>query len=131
MWALGNISGDSPEFRDMVISAGAVAPVLEHMKPLMTSREDIVYLRNVAWALSNFCRGKPFVNHKEVGDGPAIASPSGKAFHLNGPTAGNHPAARRDGMGCALRQISLHVGAAIHQGCRDWLAASLRPTEPR
>jgi len=68
VWALGNISGDSPELRDLVIAAGAVAPVLEHMQPLVSSRADIVYLRNVAWALSNFCRGKPFVDHTKMGD---------------------------------------------------------------
>ena len=66
MWALGNISGDSPALRDMVITAGAVPPVLDHIQPLMGSRADIVYLRNAAWTLSNFCRGKPFVDHTKV-----------------------------------------------------------------
>ena len=55
IWALGNIVGDSPRWRDSVLSFDAMTLLLESFVDL--SRESLV--RNAAWTLSNFCRGKP------------------------------------------------------------------------
>ena len=56
VWALGNISGDSPHCRDLVINAGAMMPLLAVLR---RSSGKPTILRNAAWTLSNFCRGKP------------------------------------------------------------------------
>jgi hypothetical protein len=54
VWGLGNIAGDSADFRDKVLNAGAMQPLLE----LCTDGASITVLRNCAWTLSNFCRGQ-------------------------------------------------------------------------
>jgi len=56
VWALGNIAGDSPKLRDLVLSSNALEPLLRQLDP-NTSRMSM--LRNATWTLSNFCRGKP------------------------------------------------------------------------
>lgn len=54
-WCLGNIAGDGPALRDLVLDAGAMQPLIANvMQPASTS-----LLNNCVWALSNFCRGKP------------------------------------------------------------------------
>jgi hypothetical protein len=55
VWALGNIAGDSPLCRDMVLSAGALHPLLN----ILAESKKITMVRNATWTLSNFCRGKP------------------------------------------------------------------------
>lgn len=54
IWAPGRISGDNSYCRDLVLNAGALAPLVE----LLTHAHQLGILRNAAWALSNFCRGK-------------------------------------------------------------------------
>ena len=54
-WALGNIAGDGPVCRDLVLAAGALAPLLG----LLDDNNKLSMLRNATWALSNFNRGKP------------------------------------------------------------------------
>ena len=55
VWALGNIAGDSPECRDIVLHTGALVPLLSQL----SAHSKLSMLRNATWTLSNFCRGKP------------------------------------------------------------------------
>eukprot|EP00002_Diphylleia_rotans_P005332 TRINITY_DN14463_c0_g1_i1.p1 TRINITY_DN14463_c0_g1~~TRINITY_DN14463_c0_g1_i1.p1 ORF type:complete len:548 (-),score=125.95 TRINITY_DN14463_c0_g1_i1:415-2058(-) len=55
IWGLGNIAGDSPRFRDLVLQSGIMAPHLALFRP----DSKLSILRNATWALSNLCRGKP------------------------------------------------------------------------
>ncbi|KAG8196256.1 hypothetical protein JTE90_023812 [Oedothorax gibbosus] len=54
VWALGNIIGDGPDFRDYVIKLGVVSPLLNFIKPDI----PLPFLRNVTWVIVNLCRSK-------------------------------------------------------------------------
>lgn len=54
-WCLGNIAGDCRTLRDVVLSSGAMQPLLQNI----TQPANKSLLDNCVWTLSNFCRGKP------------------------------------------------------------------------
>ncbi|KAI5185958.1 hypothetical protein NEHOM01_1181 [Nematocida homosporus] len=59
VWALGNISGDGEEARDLVIRGGVTEPLLGLIGMAMNNRETFLgFLKNLIWALSNTNRGR-------------------------------------------------------------------------
>ncbi|XP_074266481.1 importin subunit alpha-1-like [Silene latifolia] len=62
--ALGNTAGDSPKWRDYVLSLGALPPLLA----LFNENDKLPVLRKSTWTLSNFCRSKPRPSCEQTSD---------------------------------------------------------------
>jgi hypothetical protein len=63
IWGIGNIAGDGPRIRDIVIAAGAVNPIADLLDQVQNGSS---FTRNASWTLSNFCRGRPAPNLDSV-----------------------------------------------------------------
>ena len=63
IWGIGNIAGDGPRIRDIVIDAGAVDPIADILDSKIYSES---FTRNASWTLSNFCRGRPAPNLQKI-----------------------------------------------------------------
>jgi len=63
IWGIGNIAGDGPRIRDIVIAAGAVEPIADLLDQVQSGQS---FTRNASWALSNFCRGRPAPDIQKV-----------------------------------------------------------------
>jgi importin subunit alpha-1 len=73
----GNIAGDSPTCRDLVLQAGAMQPLLQQLR----KSANLTILRYATWTLSNFCRGKPKPDFKMVQ--PSLPTLSQLMFSLD------------------------------------------------
>lgn len=66
VWALGNIAGDSSEYRDLVLSTGNS---MQRLITILTNSQvspKLTMIRNATWCMSNFCRGKPKPNFNQI-----------------------------------------------------------------
>jgi len=64
VWAIGNLSGDCVAYRDKIISAGAI----EQLIKIVNSTTDKNMIRQIAWTLSNLCRGIPLPKYDLIKD---------------------------------------------------------------
>ena len=78
-WCLGNVAGDGPGLRDIVLKHNALDPLLMNI----SHPASLSLLRNCVWALSNFCRGKPLPDMSVVAPAlPVLAA----ILHQNADT---------------------------------------------
>lgn len=54
IWALGNIAGDGPDTRDIVLNNN----IVDHINQLLTKEITTPFLQNIVWLMSNLCRNK-------------------------------------------------------------------------
>ena len=67
IWALGNIAGDCPQMRDLVLENHIMYPLLTNINAELDSTfPKVSIIRNATWALSNLCRGRPAPKWNEV-----------------------------------------------------------------
>ncbi|TDH67814.1 hypothetical protein CCR75_004822 [Bremia lactucae] len=57
VWVLGNLAGEGAATRDLVLSAGALTPLVINLKK--TSWDRLSLLRILTWTISNLCDGQP------------------------------------------------------------------------
>jgi len=56
IWCLGNLIGDSKEYRSILLNSGVIPLFTDCLKKYEST--NISLIRNLAWAVSNCCRGK-------------------------------------------------------------------------
>ena len=62
VWGLSNIAGESPYYRDLIISYG----VLEKIIFFFQDENDLLILKTLVWFICNISRGHPFVNYQLI-----------------------------------------------------------------
>jgi len=55
VWAIGNLTGDEPTYRDEALYLG----VVDYIVNLAQTTKSVPVLKILSWTLSNLCRGKP------------------------------------------------------------------------
>lgn len=55
VWALGNIAGDRADFRDTILTGGAMRMILDIMSQPHCGES---FMKNATWCISNLCRNK-------------------------------------------------------------------------
>jgi len=59
IWALGNIAGDSPEFRNLVLDCNILDSLLTLADKLFLNYQTNLHrIRNIAWTCTNLCRNR-------------------------------------------------------------------------
>ena len=62
VWALGNIAGDSAQYRDAIIAAGTVNMLLTQLAAVVAppsphaQDDSLLFKKNAVWLMSNMCR---------------------------------------------------------------------------
>eukprot|EP00915_Cephaloidophora_sp_WS-2016_P002717 GHVH01003674.1.p1 GENE.GHVH01003674.1~~GHVH01003674.1.p1 ORF type:complete len:545 (+),score=86.54 GHVH01003674.1:281-1915(+) len=62
VWAIGNLSGDNIQARDMILEHDALSDLkrmIQNESNNMDNKEKVPFLMNCTWAISNLLRGKP------------------------------------------------------------------------
>ena len=68
VWALGNIAGDSAQYRDAIIAAGTVNMLLSQLAavaslpPPQFQDDSLLFKKNAVWLMSNMCRTRDNVS---------------------------------------------------------------------
>jgi len=68
VWALGNIAGDSSDYRDLVLKTGNSMQRLITILVNNQIEPKLTMTRNATWCMSNFCRGKPKPEFSSIKD---------------------------------------------------------------
>ena len=85
LWALGNIAGDSQEFRNQLFVNGAIKPIID----LFGRSKTPEIVKNAAWTLSNLCRGTEILGMPFIENG--ILEPLLSKLKLDTTTSINGP----------------------------------------
>lgn len=62
VWALGNISGDGQDMRDVVLSFGIMKPLLN----ILNSEVEKSIAATATWTLSHLCKGRSAIDEVHV-----------------------------------------------------------------